>query len=50
MVTFETDAASVTLEGLPFRTTLRGVTAKDVGAVVELWDGRVVTLGCRFAY
>ncbi len=50
MVTFETDAGSVTLEEPPFRTTLRGVTAKDVGAVVELWDGRVITLGCRFAY
>jgi N-acetylglucosamine-6-sulfatase len=49
MVTFETDAGSVTLEGPRFRTTFRGVAAKDVHAAVELWDGRVVTLGCRSA-
>ena len=46
-VTFETDAGSVTIDQRPYRTTFQGATAKELGATVELWDGRIVTLGCR---
>ena len=44
-VTFETDAGGVTVEQRPFHTTFRNAAAESARATVELWDGRIITLG-----